>query len=130
MQTKPFRTLGTLAVLGLTLGLSQAEDSSEKGKRKGGDPVKRAEATIKRLDRDGNGTLSKEEFAAGPFAAKAKEKGADIDKFFDAIDKNKDGQLDLKELSTRPEGRKGRPHGDGRGKKGPKDEGGSKPEAQ
>lgn len=114
MQTKPFRTLGTFAVLGLTIGLTQADEPSEKGKRKGGDPVKHAQAMIERLDRDGNGTISREEFAAGPFAAKAKEKGADINKFFDARDKNKDGQLDLEELSTRPEGRgKGRPDGEG-----------------
>lgn len=106
-----FLVLATL-VAGLAVGL-QAEEGKGKGKGegKGGDPAKRAEAMIKQLDKDGNGTLSKEEFAAGPMAAKAKEKGGDIDKIFAGRDKNSDGQLDKAELSAAPKGK-----GDGKGK--------------
>ena len=108
---KKFLVVATTVVAGLAVGLSQAEEGKDKGKGKGGDPAKRAEAMIKTLDKDGNGTLSKEEFAAGPMAAKAKEKGADIDKLFAARDTNKDGQLDKAELAAPPKGK-----GDGKGK--------------
>lgn len=102
----------TCVVAGLAIGLAQAaEDGKAKGKGKGkgkGDPVARAEATIKRLDKDGNGTLSKEEFGSGPMAEKMKEKGGEgaIDKIFNNRDANKDGQLDKAELSAPPK-RKG-----------------------
>lgn len=98
-------------VAGFSLGVVEAQDA-EKGKGKGkGDPAKRAEMMIKQLDKDGNGTLSKEEFAAGPMATKAKEKGADIDKIFAARDKNKDGELDKAELAAPPVGGKGKGKG-------------------
>lgn len=148
---KKFLVVATFVVAGLTIGL-QAEEGREKGKGKGkgGDPAKRAEAMIKNLDKDGNGTLSKEEFAASPFAAKAKEKAGEdaIDRIFARRDTNNDGQLDLAELSAppqggkgrpegRPEGRRegkpeGRPEGKGRDKDKPegKPEGGPKPEAE
>jgi Ca2+-binding EF-hand superfamily protein len=104
---KKFLVLTTALVAGLAVGLSHAEDEKGKGKGKGGDPVKRAEAMIKSLDKDANGTLSKEEFAANPNAAKMKEKGGEgaIDKAFAARDTNKDGQLDKAELSTPPKGK-------------------------
>lgn len=108
---KKFLVVATTVVAGLAVGLSQAEEEKGKGKGKGGDPAKRAEAMIKQLDKDSNGTLSKEEFAAGPMAAKAKEKGADIDKMFAGRDTNKDGQLDKAELSAPPKGK-----GKGKGK--------------
>src|SRR5690606_4799507 len=124
LPMKKFLVVATFVVAGLAIGLVQAEEGREKGKGKGGDPAKRAEAMIKNLDKDGNGTLSKEEFAASPFAAKAKEKGGEgaIDKIFARRDTNKDGQLDQAELSAPPQGGKGRPEG--------KREGGPKPEAE
>jgi Ca2+-binding EF-hand superfamily protein len=110
---KKFFVVATTLVAGFAIGLAQAEDGKEKGKGKGGDPVKRAEGMIKNLDKDGNGTLSKEEFAASPNAAKMKEKGGEgaIDKVFAARDTNKDGQLDKAELSAPPKGKgdKGKP---------------------
>ncbi len=134
MQMKTFLAAATLAVSGLAVGLAQAEEGKEKGKGKGGDPAKRAEAIIKRLDTDGNGTISKEEFAAGPFAAKAKEKGGEgaVDRMFAARDTNKDGQLDQAELAAPPQGGKGRPEGrgEGRGKGKPEGRPGGKPEGK
>ncbi len=117
---KKFLMAATL-VAGLAVGLTQAEDGKEKGKGgkggKGGDPAQRAEAMIKQLDKDGNGTLSKEEFLAGPGAAKAKEKGGDPEKMFAGRDTNKDGQLDKAELAAPPKGGKGKGKGGEKPKK-------------
>lgn len=109
---KKFLVVATTLVAGLAIGLVQAEEGKEKGK--GGTPEERAAAMIKNLDKDKNGTLSKEEFLAGPMVAKAKEKGGDPEKMFAGRDKNKDGQLDLAELSAAPKP-KGKP---GEGKPG------------
>lgn len=118
---KRFLVVTSALVAGLTVGLAQAEEGKGKGKGKGGDPVKRAEAMLKNRDKDGNGTLSKEEFVAGPFVAKLKERrGEDaVDKLFAARDTNKDGQLDKAELSAPPKGRGDR--GKGKKGKGPRD---------
>ena len=124
---KKFLVLTTALVAGLAVGLSHAEDDKGKGKGKGkaADPAARADAMIKSLDKDANGTISKEEFAAGPMAAKAKEKGGDgmIDKIFAGRDTNSDGQLDKAELSAPPKGKggeKGGEKGKGKGKGGEK----------
>ncbi|MBP9225963.1 MAG: hypothetical protein KBF76_18980 [Verrucomicrobiales bacterium] len=124
---KKFLVLTTALVAGLAVGLSHADDDKGKGKGKGkaADPAARADAMIKSLDKDANGTLSKEEFAAGPMAAKAKEKGGDgmIDKIFAGRDTNSDGQLDKAELSAPPKGKggeKGGEKGKGKGKGGEK----------
>jgi hypothetical protein len=121
---KKFLVLATTLVAGLAVGLAQAEEGKGdgKGKGKGGDPAKRAEAMIKALDKDGNGTVSKEEFLAGPMATKAKADGKDPEKGFAARDTNKDGQLDKAELSAPPKA----PKGKGKGKP----EGGEKPKAE
>lgn len=116
---KKILTMATVAVVGLAVGISHAEDEKGKGKGKGkGDPAKRAEMLIKKLDTDGNGTVSKDEFAAGPMASKAKEKGGDagVDKFFGRLDKNSDGELDKEELSAQRPGGKGKPGPGGKGK--------------
>ncbi|MDF1737557.1 MAG: EF-hand domain-containing protein [Verrucomicrobiales bacterium] len=110
---------------GLSLGLVQADDEKggkgKGGKGKGGDPAKRAEMMIKKLDKDGNGTVSKEEFAAGPMAERFKDKEGALDKVFAARDTNSDGELDATELAAPPKGGKGgkgKPEGKGKGKKG------------
>lgn len=117
---KKFLVVTSALVAGLTVGLAQAEETKGegKGRGKGGDPVKRAEAMIKNLDKDNNGTLSQEEFAAGPFVAKMKEKRGDdaIGKMFASRDTNKDGQLDKAELSAPPKGKGGRGKGGKEGK--------------
>ena len=110
---------------GLSLGLVQADDEKGdkkggKGKGKGGDPAARAEMMIKKLDKDESGTISKEEFAAGPMAERFKDKEGALDKMFAAKDTNSDGELDKKELSAPRKGGKGDKGGKGKGGKGDK----------
>ncbi len=108
---KKILVVGTAVVTGLLFGLSHAEEGV-KGKGKG-DPAKRAAMMLEKLDTDKNGTVSKEEFAAGPVGEKLKDKGGAIDKMFAARDKNNDGELDKDELAAPP---KGKGKGDGKGK--------------
>lgn len=123
---KKILILATVIISGIAIGNLQAEegDKGGKGKGKGGDPAARADAMIKKLDTDGNGTISKAEMAAGPMASKAKE--GTLDKMFAARDTNEDGELDKAELSKPMGGGKGK-GGDKGGKgKGGDDKGGDK----
>ncbi len=112
---KKFLVIAATIALGLSFSFAEGEGAKGKGKTPV-DPAKKAEALIKQLDKDGNGTLSKEEYATAPWAAKAKEKGGEgaIDKIFASRDKNKDGQLDKDELAAP------RQHAPGKGGKGGK----------
>lgn len=86
------------ATLAIGLSISFAEGDAAKAKAKA-DPAKSAESFIKKSDKDGNGTLSKEEFAASPRGVKLKEKGdGAVDKAFSHLDKDKDGQISKDEL--------------------------------
>jgi len=118
---KKILIVGTAIVAGLSFGLSHAADDAEKGKGKGkgkgGDPSERADALIKKCDKDGNGTLSKEEFAASPMGERMKDKEGALDKMFAGRDKNKDGELDKAELSAPPKGGKGKGAKKGDGEK-------------
>jgi EF hand len=96
--------LGAFALLTASFAISAEGDKPKKP----ADPAARAKMMLEKLDTDKNGTLSKEEFAAGPIAEREKEKPGSTDKAFTARDTNKDGQLDLAELSVVPEG-KGKP---------------------
>lgn len=99
--------LGAFALLTASFAISAEGDKPKKP----ADPAARAKMMLEKLDTDKNGTLSKEEFAAGPIAEREKEKPGSADKAFAARDTSKDGQLDLAELSVVPEGKK--PKGDG-----------------
>ena len=99
----------TLAVLALVAFLipAQAEDAKEvkEAPKKAPDPAK----MLKRKDKDGNGTLSLEEFIKGaPDADKAKAA-------FKRKDKDSNGELTLDELKAKPA--KGAGKGKGKGKK-------------
>lgn len=82
----------------LSLGMAADEKKAE-GKKGKGDPA----AAFKKLDTNGDGKVSKEEYLASPMAAKAKEKGADPEKGFTAKDKDKDGNLSMEEFAAKPE---------------------------
>ena len=128
MNKKNLLVVATALVAGLSLGIAQADDKKPEGKGKGkGDPAKRAEMMLKKLDKDKSGTISKEEFASGPMAERFKDKEGALDKIFAARDTNGDGELDKKELAAPPKRGKGKgPRPDGKGKDKP--EGKGKPE--
>jgi len=125
--------VATALVAGMTFGLEAAEGEKKgrleggEGKGKGkGNPAKRVEMMLEKLDTDKSDSISKAEFEAGPFAAKMKEKGGDdaIDKMFAARDKDGDGKLSKKELMAAGgkvgkggKGGEGRPDGKPEGKK-------------
>lgn len=86
------KALTTLfAVLALGALTVNAEDA-KKGEGKKMDP----EAAFKKKDADSNGKLTKEEFTKGAPADKADG----MAKRFEAMDKNKDGSVDLEEFKA------------------------------
>jgi len=123
----------TALVAAFSLGIAQDEGGKGKrpegGKGKGGDPAQRAKMMIQRLDKDGDGKLSKEEFAAGPMAERVKDQPERLDRMFAALDKDGDGKLSEAELAAAPRGDgKGRPGAKGEGKGEGKGKGGKKGE--
>ncbi len=110
----------TLFALALSASLALAADG-DKPKPPGGDGAKRnPEEAFKKLDANGDGSLSKDEFKAAPFAQKNPERA---EKGFEAKDKDKDGKLSKEEFVARPEGKPGE-----QGKKPAKPEGDKKPD--
>ena len=106
-------TILTIAVA-LIAGIAFAADDKkptkpEKGK---GDPAARAEKMMKAVDKDSDGKISKDEFAASRMGKKAKEKG-DVDKLFGRMDANGDGSITKDELGKKGgKGGKGKAGGD------------------
>lgn len=78
-----------LAVLALAVTVNAAEGDAPK--KKAFDP----EAAFKKLDSNSDGSISKEEWAAGP---QAKKDAAKADKAFAAKDKDKSGSLSKEEF--------------------------------
>lgn len=93
-----------LLIIALTSLTSFALAADKENKKPKGDvdPAKRAEQIIKSSDKDGDGTVDKEELAQSKMGKTMTEKrGAEaFDKFFSRIDKNSDGELDKTELSN------------------------------
>ena len=77
------------------------------------------EEVFKKVDANADGSVSKDEFMAAPFA---KKDAAMAEKRFTTQDKDKDGKLTKEEFVKRPDGPPGK-------KPGKPDEGGKKPEA-
>lgn len=69
---KKFLVLTTALVAGLAVGLSHADDDKGKGKGKGkaADPAARADAMIKSLNKDADGTISKKSLPQAPWPPK------------------------------------------------------------
>ena len=86
-------TLALLAIAGLSMA---AEDG--KKKPEGGKPKMNPEEMFKKLDKDSNGKVSKEEFLASPGA---KKDTAKAEERFGKMDKDKDGSLTLEEMSPK-----------------------------
>ncbi len=90
----------TLAILALAATLNAAEGDAKKpeaGKKKAN-----PEEMFKKLDKDSNGSISKDEFMAGP-GKKDAAKGAEM---FGKKDKNSDGSLSKEEFIAAPKKKK------------------------
>ena len=88
-----------LAILALAATVNAAEGDAKKpeaGKKKG---PPNPEQMMKTLDKDGSGSISKEEFLASPGA---KKDAAKAEERFGKMDKNKDGSLSKEEITPKP----------------------------
>lgn len=85
-----------LAILALAATVNAAEGDKKpaEGAKKKGNP----EEMFKRLDKDGNGSISKEEFLASPQAKKDEAKATER---FGKLDKNSDGSLSKEEMTPK-----------------------------
>jgi hypothetical protein len=107
-------TLCTLAICGATT--LRAADAPKKPGAGGDKPKMSAEEVFKKLDANGDGKLTKEEYLAGP---RAKQDPAKAEERWKAMSKGKDS-ITLEEFKAA---------GPGKGGKGG-DKGGKKPEAK
>jgi len=121
---KSILTLCALAICGaFTLHAADGDKPRKPGEGKPGEGKRNPEEMFKKLDSNGDGAVSKDEYLAAPFAQKDK---AMAEKRFGAQDKDKDGKLSKEEFAARGEGGK-RPGGDRPGAKKPE---GDKPDAK
>ncbi len=87
-----------LTVLAITSLSVYAADDAKKGDKKGkgkGDPAE----MFKKLDKDNDGFISKEEYLASPMA---KKDSAKAEEMFGKRDKNGDGKLSKDEMTPKP----------------------------
>jgi hypothetical protein len=103
----------TLTALFVSASLAMAADEAKKpaeGKGEGKRPS--PEEFFKKLDANGDGSLSKDEYLASPRAKQDPAKGAEN---FGKMDKDGDGKLTKEEFAAAAKAREGK--GDGKGKK-------------
>ncbi|QTN32627.1 EF-hand domain-containing protein [Akkermansiaceae bacterium] len=101
--------LHIIGAMAIATSLTCAQDGP-KGPKKPGKGRPNPEAIFKKLDADGSGAVSLDEFKAGPRGKENPEKAEEI---FKKIDKDGNGELSLEEFkSHRP------PHKGGPGKRG------------
>ena len=84
-----------MAVSAAMLLAASAGGQEREGRRRGGQRSRDPQEMLKRMDKDGDGKLSKEEFT-GP------------EQFFERMDADKDGFVTAKELAAMRQGRGGR----------------------
>ena len=96
---KPIVTL--LTVLGLASFSFAAEGDAKKpeGEKGKGKPKANPEEAFKKMDKDANGSVSKEEFMASPMA---KKDAAKAEAAFGKKDKDANGSLSLDEFKAAP----------------------------
>jgi hypothetical protein len=121
--------ISTLSALAVATSLSLAQDKPAGPPRGPGGPngPKRPapEEVYKKLDANADGSVTLDEFKAGPRAGKDPDKAAEI---YKKIDANADGSVTLEEFKAfRPPHRPGGPGGPGGPGKGGKGKGGPTP---
>jgi hypothetical protein len=105
----------TLTALFVSASLVMAADEAKKpaeGKGKGEGKRPSPEEFFKKLDANGDGSLSKDEYLASPRAKQDPAKGAEN---FSKMDKDSDGKITKEEFAAAAKAREGK--GDGKGKK-------------
>ncbi|MDP1588111.1 MAG: EF-hand domain-containing protein [Prosthecobacter sp.] len=90
---KAITSILSILALSATLNAAEGDKKPEAGKDK---PKLSPEEMFKRVDKDGNGSVSKEEYMAGP-GKKDAAKGAER---FGKLDKNADGSLSKEEFAA------------------------------
>ena len=100
-------TLSAL-VISASLALAAEGDKPKKpGEGKPGEGKRPSpEEIFKKLDANADGSVSKDEFMAGPRAKQDPAKGGE---HFTRMDTDKDGKLSKEEFAKRPEGKGGKP---------------------
>ena len=99
---------GILSILALAGRLAVAEDAAKPGEpgKPGEGKRPSPEEIFKKLDANADGSVSKDEFMAGPRAKQDPAKGGE---HFTRMDTDKDGKLSKEEFAKRPEGKGGKP---------------------
>ncbi|MEO8353836.1 MAG: EF-hand domain-containing protein [Chthoniobacteraceae bacterium] len=108
----------TLSVFALATAFTTAQDKPDRppGGPGGGGRGQRPnpEAMFKQLDKDNDGSVSLEEFKAGPMGQRNPERAEGA---FKGMDKDSDGKLTLDEMKAARPHRPGGPNGGKHGKK-------------
>lgn len=99
------RSIQILSIIAVATSLSFGEEEAPKEK-KGGNH----EETFKKIDKDGNGSISLDEYKASPMGTKAGDKA---EAKFKKLDANSDGSLSLDEFKA---GSGGKAKGEGKKK--------------
>ncbi len=86
-----------LAILALAATVNAAEGDAKKPEA--GKPKKTPAEMFKALDKDANGSVSKDEYMASPGA---KKDTAKAEERFTKADKDKNGSLSLEEMTPKP----------------------------
>ena len=102
---KKILTLCALAICGaFTLHAADGDKPKKPGDGKPGEGKRNPEEMFKKMDTNGDGSVSKDEFMAGP---RAKQDPAKAEERFKELDKNNDGKLSPEEFKAGGPGKKG-----------------------
>jgi hypothetical protein len=107
-------TLAALLVSASFALAAEGDQPKKPGEGKGDGKRPNPEEFFKKLDANSDGSISKDEFMAGPRAKQDPAKGAEN---FGKLDKDSDGKLSKEEFMAMAKGKGDKGKGDGKGKK-------------